>query len=189
LVIYLRQTIEEMGLLATADLIRRRERRRKVLIAIRVRSNGPIAEGSLRDVSPRGVRVQTSAAPPRGTVVELIGPFAPVAARVVWSDGRSFGAELRDRIDVEALTSGKMDRRSRSVALEEGVADRRAKPAAVLCPAQLGRWMQTVAVYLVGAGVAGIMAFITYDSFAGAAASIRAGMNGEMAEAAERGRR
>lgn len=170
-----------MGLLSTKHWVDRREPRVKVLIAIRVRGHGPVTEACLRDICSRGVLVQAASAPPRGAIVELVGPFAPVAARVVWSNGRRFGAELRERLDVQALTSGKMDRRSRCAAMAEyQAADRRARPPPRQSPSHIGRWMQTAAAFLIGTGVAGGMAFVAYELLADAVVSIRTALDGDV---------
>lgn len=77
--------------------------RRKVLIRARMRANGPPADICIRDVSRRGMLLQSHAPPPRGTYVEIAQAGLPIVGQVVWSKERRFGISTRDIIDVAAL--------------------------------------------------------------------------------------
>ncbi|MDT9599223.1 PilZ domain-containing protein [Sphingosinicella rhizophila] len=166
-----------MGLLTAQQWVERREPRTKVLIAIRVRGDGLATEACLRDVSSRGVLVQTGKPPPRGTIVELIGPFQPMVGRVVWSSGRRFGAELREHLNVKALTTGSLDRRRLDAeAASAGGVDRRARAPARQSCLRVGPWLQKGAVMLIGATVAISMALIAYDALADATQSVQSAL-------------
>lgn len=63
---------------------------------------GPV-DVAIRDVSSRGMLVQSASPPPRGTYVEIIRPALQVTGRVVWSRGGRFGIQTRERISRSAL--------------------------------------------------------------------------------------
>ncbi|MBO9712783.1 hypothetical protein [Sphingomonas sp.] len=57
------------------------------------------------NVSSRGLMLRATQAPPRGAYVELMRPGAVTVARVVWSDGVTFGVQTREKLDVKAMTN------------------------------------------------------------------------------------
>lgn len=57
----------------------------------------------IRDVSARGMLIQASVPPPRGTYVEILRPGYSVTGRVVWSKHHKFGIESREKIKVAAV--------------------------------------------------------------------------------------
>ncbi len=77
--------------------------RRKVLIRAQMRCGGPKVDVCIRDVSPRGMLLQSSAPPQRGTYVEIVQGALPVVGQVVWMKDRKFGISTRDVIDIQAL--------------------------------------------------------------------------------------
>ncbi len=77
--------------------------RRKVLIRAQMRCGGPKIDVCIRDVSPRGMLLQSSAPPPRGTYVEIVQGALPVVGQVIWMKDRKFGISTRDVIDIRAL--------------------------------------------------------------------------------------
>jgi len=83
-----------------------RESRRKVLIRAKMRAGGPRVDVCIRDVSSRGLLIQGSAAPPRGTYVEFTCADQWIVGRVVWGKDRRFGVSTRERVDVGALLGG-----------------------------------------------------------------------------------
>lgn len=83
-----------------------REARRKVLIRARMRADGLPMDVCIRDVSTRGMLLQASAPPPRGTYVEIDCGTCQFVARVIWRKDRRFGLESRERINVHALAGG-----------------------------------------------------------------------------------
>ena len=166
-----------MGLLTRNSWVERREPRTKVLIAIQLRGDGLVADACLRDVSSRGVLVQTSRPPARGAIVELVGPFQPVVARVVWTNGRRFGAELREHLNVKALTTGRLDRRTAGgTGIRPCGGPERRKAKSSEHHVRISSWLQKGAVLVIGAGVAIGMTLIVYDSLAEATQSIRSGL-------------
>lgn len=80
-----------------------RSPRRKVLIRARMRANGPPTDICIRDVSRRGMLLQSHAPPERGTYVEIMQAGLPIVGQVIWSSERRFGISTRDAIDVAAL--------------------------------------------------------------------------------------
>ena len=58
------------------------------------------------DVSSRGMLIQAAFPPRRGTYVEVVLARQTVAGRVIWSKGRRFGINTRERLDLGAVASG-----------------------------------------------------------------------------------
>jgi len=82
-----------------------RETRRKVLIRATMRAGGPRTDVCIRDISSRGMMVQTGAPPPRGTFVELDCAGHQIVGLVIWRKDHRFGVQTRDRINVHAVAN------------------------------------------------------------------------------------
>jgi len=80
-----------------------REPRRKVMIRASMRAGGPRAEVCVRDISSRGLMIQASQPPPRGTYVDIDCAGHQIVGIVVWHRGHRFGVNSCERIDVSAL--------------------------------------------------------------------------------------
>ena len=80
--------------------------RGKISIPARMRSEEPITDVWIRNVSSRGMRIQADHPPRRGSYVELTLPNLEVVGRVVWTVGCNFGVHLTERIDIDALIKG-----------------------------------------------------------------------------------
>ena len=80
-----------------------REPRRKVMIRATMRAGGPRADVCVRDISSRGMMIQASAPPPRGTFVDVDCAGQQIVGLVVWRKAHRFGVQTRDRLDVRAL--------------------------------------------------------------------------------------
>lgn len=161
---------------------KRKEDRVKVLLRVRMRAGGLPADACIRDISSRGLLIQTMAPPSRGTTIELNGPFPPIVARVVWtSDGR-FGVRTQDLIDIPALLSGKLDRRQ---AGERRAAPRATpdRPADALDRAsrshRLGRLMQFTALAVIGGGIGVGLARIAYETMSVPSIAIQRAFDGD----------
>lgn len=98
--------------------------RRKVLVRARMRANGPPCDVCIRDISLRGMLLQTGDPPERGTYVEIISTGLPIVGQVVWMKDRRFGVSTRDTIDMAAVvndfsTSGMYDTPTARVATRD----------------------------------------------------------------------
>lgn len=82
-----------------------REARRKVMIRATMCAGGPRTDVCIRDISSRGLMVQSSAPPPRGTFVDLECAGHEIVGLVVWRREHRFGIQTRDRINVPALAN------------------------------------------------------------------------------------
>lgn len=82
-----------------------REERRNVLIPARLKLECGWHDARIINISSRGMMLQTSVPPSRGTYVELHrGPHL-VIARVVWANQNRFGIRAQDRLPVDAIIS------------------------------------------------------------------------------------
>ena len=91
-----------------------RESRQKVVLPARMRAGAGQVEVCIRDISTRGMLLQASVPPARGTYVEIVRPGGSVTGRVVWSKHHKFGIEARGKICIRAM----LDRR---VAARQGI--------------------------------------------------------------------
>src|SRR5690349_1803152 len=80
-----------------------REPRRKVMIRATMRAGGPRTDVCIRDISSRGMMIQASAPPPRGTFVDVDCAGQQIVGLVVWRKAHRFGVQTRDRLNVRAL--------------------------------------------------------------------------------------
>jgi hypothetical protein len=83
-----------------------RDARLKVLIRARVLSGSGWSDACVRDISRRGMLIQASAPPVRGSYVEVRWQARSVVGRVVWVNDTRFGLQTRDALNVAAITSG-----------------------------------------------------------------------------------
>lgn len=105
--------------------IKHREQRRNVLIQARMRRDGAWADVRIRNISSRGLLIQSDTPPPRGTYVEIFRARHTIVARVVWSKDRQFGIQTQDRLDVGAIIADPAQTPSAPIAPSK---DRRADP-------------------------------------------------------------
>ena len=126
--------------------------RRKVLLRGRMRG----AQGAsftaicVRDVSPRGMLLQTNAPPPRGMVIEVYVAHQLIIARVIWAGDRRFGVMTRDRVDIASLL-GEPGTSLVSVPDRGRAAPPRRAPTAEESR-ETGRWFQFAAMGVACAG-------------------------------------
>jgi hypothetical protein len=80
-----------------------REERRNVLIQARMCIDGKWTDVRIRNVSSRGLLVQSAEPPPRGSYIEIFKARHTIVARVVWARNQQFGIHTRERLDVGAL--------------------------------------------------------------------------------------
>jgi hypothetical protein len=107
-----------------------REQRHKVLIQARMRAGGLPTDICIRDVSSRGMLIQSGIAPPRGTYIEVITPTETIVGRVVWGNDARFGICTRDKLHLDMIIGA---RRSCAPAdpAAPGAGQRASPPAAV----------------------------------------------------------
>lgn len=87
--------------------MRAREHRQKVLIRARMRAGGLPTDICIRDISSRGMLIQSGIAPQRGTYIEIITPTETIVGRVVWGDDERFGINTRDKVHVAMMVGGR----------------------------------------------------------------------------------
>lgn len=92
-----------MQMLTKAAGLRQREERRQVFLRARMRAGGQPADICIRNISSRGMLLQTAAPPPRGSYVEVLLPMHRIVARVVWVKERRFGVQTREAMDLDNI--------------------------------------------------------------------------------------
>lgn len=72
-----------------------------------MRAGGLPMDICIRDISSRGMLIQSGIAPPRGTYIEVITPTETIVGRVVWGDDERFGISTRDKVHVAMVAGGR----------------------------------------------------------------------------------
>lgn len=152
--------------------------RRKVLIRAEMRCGGPKVDICIRDVSPRGMLLQSSAPPPRGTFVEIVQGGLPIVGQVIWMKDRKFGISTRDVIDLAALTQdeGKPGAQPRAAAISKKQAFKPTVNAGYSFEnsRHSAKAIQFASVVAVIVCAAGTIAFVLHDRLSSAVANVSA---------------
>ena len=80
-----------------------REARRKVVLKARMRLHGTWEDACIRDISSRGLCIQSASPPPKGSYVEIYRGRHTVVARVAWTQVDRFRVYSQDRMNVDAI--------------------------------------------------------------------------------------
>jgi hypothetical protein len=84
---------------------------------------------TIRNVSSRGMLLESSALLQRGTYLEVRRGSAVIVARAVWSDGRKVGLRTQDIVLADHLIKGSQEREATSAYQQGSVTlERRSKP-------------------------------------------------------------
>jgi hypothetical protein len=130
-----------------------------------MRSDGAPADVCIRDISARGLMVQSAEAPERGAFVEIVAAHRTIIGRVVWRKERRFGLRTRDRLDVLAIIGRLPLAAARESAPREGRMPARppvARPAVALNRA-LGSAMELAVIALFAAMLVAALASTAYQ--------------------------
>jgi hypothetical protein len=149
-----------------------------VLIRATMRAGSRGIDVCIRDVSVRGMCVVTARPPPRGTIVEISGPTAPIVGEVIWASERRFGVAVGGRINVPQLLAQRTDSPpphevvplpayARGVVPKTRTADENRNA---------GRAMQFLFMALLGIAAAGLIGELVYENLAAAADRVTAAM-------------
>lgn len=83
--------------------MRPREARGKVALKARLPLNGTWEDACIRDISSRGLCIQSTSPPRKGSHIKIYRGAYTIIARVVWAQDDRFGVYSRHRIDVDAV--------------------------------------------------------------------------------------
>jgi hypothetical protein len=78
---------------------KRKDKRARVLLAVKIRLDGNDVDGRLRDLSRKGALVECGTIPPVGSEVLFTRGTTSVPARVAWTGGNRIGLEFAYMID------------------------------------------------------------------------------------------
>lgn len=84
--------------------MKNRELRKSVLIPARMRIGGAWVDVRIRNVSTRGMMLETQSVPDRGTYLEIARARLSITGRVAWSRNGQCGIQTRDDIDLSGLS-------------------------------------------------------------------------------------
>jgi len=91
--------------LKLASGFKNREARRKVFVAARMRSDSGWVDVTIRNISSRGILVQTVDPPAPGRAIELRRASHIIIARVVWRGRGEFGVRTQDVLAIDDIVA------------------------------------------------------------------------------------
>lgn len=159
-----------------------REPRRNVVIPARMRCGGAWTDVCIRNMSSRGLLLQSATPPRRGTYVEILKGRHGIVGRVAWAKDRRFGIHSQNRIDIEAIIG---EARGAEAISQPAGGERRfvaRKTAAASAAERLERSrrlsaaFQFVCIVLCGAAVAMIIADTVRDTLSRPMKAVSAGL-------------
>lgn len=158
--------------------LKAREPRQKVMIPARMRGGETYMDVCIRNISSRGMMLQTASPPPPGSYIEILRGAYTVVGRIVWTRERRFGIHAADRIDINAIVNQTTRSGPRPANRERRSPERRISPADVAVRLERSRRLARAAEFglLVAAGTAGagLLATIAYEVMASPLHSIAA---------------
>lgn len=148
-----------------------REPRQAVLLPVRIRAGLEWSDACVTNLSSRGLGLTSATPPSKGSYVELCRGEVTVVARVAWTRGRSFGVQLRERIDIRAaaIERGQCELREPELALqirEERRSRERLTEEAAERSRFAARALQMVSIAMVAATAAIGLATMVEDALA-----------------------
>ncbi|WP_133365896.1 PilZ domain-containing protein [Qipengyuania sediminis] len=150
---------------------RNRETRRTVRISVRVRTDAGWIDATVRNLSTRGMMLDSPQPLRRNQFVEVTRGHRRVVGRIVWSEAERCGLHSQDMIDIAGLlatpgTPSGVERRSQSRA---GTPAPR-RPVGIADQAHfarlVGRTIERGALVIAGAAVAALIAAAALDTLA-----------------------
>lgn len=152
--------------------LKKREQRHAVLVPARMRVGNDWVDVCIRNISSRGMLIETGAPPPAGTYIEIRRARHVIVARAVWRREGRFGVRTQDRLDIPAIvaaTAGVTQGRT-----PEGLPERRIDPVRRNARAaqsaersrQLGARLQFLSIAAIGVAAAAYGAAKVYQLLA-----------------------
>lgn len=160
--------------------LKAREPRQKVMIPARMRAGETYVDVCVRNISSRGMMLQTASPPPPGSYIEILRGAYTVVGRIVWTKERRFGIHAADRIDINAIVNQTTRSGPRPASRERRSPERRASPTPtdIVTRLERSRRIARAAEFglLVAAGTAGagLLATMAYGILASPFHSIAA---------------
>jgi hypothetical protein len=164
---------------------RPREERISVVIPSRMRVNNSWSDVCIRNISTRGLLVAVTDPPPPGSYVEIRRGTQIIVARTVWARGNYLGLRSQEKLPVQRIIAEPRLTKRPSVAVADGVVDRRAdsRHAAPADIAARSRRFASMAQYVLFAslaiGVSGWAATSVYAMLGSPLGTIEQALAGE----------
>jgi len=162
--------------------VKTREPRRTVFVPARMRVGSIWSDVCIRNISSRGMMLQSDSPPPTGSYIELRRGAQTVIGRAVWVGGRALGVRTQDRVPVEDILNE--PRRTAAPTDGERRADRdrlaaaeRARRAAR--NQRFASAFQFAVIAIAGLGAAGFAATKVFDVLSRPAIAIEAALGGD----------
>lgn len=150
---------------------RSRAVRTSVVVRCRMKTDAGWTDATIHNVSERGLMASTDEPPKAASYVDIRRGTLVIVGRVVWVRGRRFGVRTQDRIRASDLVNEPVVRHRPSA---DTPCDERRGPShpdrRIARRSEASRrfasWFQTVAVTLVGCGLAALLAVEAYRTLA-----------------------
>ena len=162
--------------------VKTREPRRTVFVPARMRVGSAWSDVCIRNVSSRGMMLQSDSPPPRGSYVEVRRGTQVVIGRAVWVGGRALGVRTQDRVPIEAIVNEPRRTAAPSEGERRADRDRTAAVDAAKRAARSQRFasaFQFAVIAVAGLGAAGLAATKVYEVLSRPAIAIQAALEGE----------
>jgi hypothetical protein len=140
---------------------RQREPRHDVQLRARMQADGPFIDVSIRNISSRGMLLESPNPPRVGEYVELFGTVTAVG-RVVWKDENSFGISTRDRVNVPLILGRPEGRPERAQPQLKSSIRKKDYAEAAEGSRRLGRAMDFAVIALATASFGAFFALLAY---------------------------
>lgn len=143
-----------------------REQRVRVVLPARMRDHSGWHDVRILNISSQGLMVQSPAAPSRGAFLELRRGSHVILARVVWSNGRQFGAHTQSRLTPQTIISETRHQPARQPQASSGQVrwERRTSPRPSSTAHEQSRWWSRTFEFIGIIALAALFGAFTYDA-------------------------
>jgi len=125
------------------------------MLPARLRTDAGWGDGSILNISSRGLLIHSRRAAVRGSMIEVRHGDLAIVARVVWSNGPHVGLQSAQRLSVEQILSLGQAPALQLTAVNGRPVDRRKRPRSHEDSRTRGRLFEFAAVAMLAAVVAG----------------------------------
>lgn len=143
-----------------------REQRVRVALPARMRDHRGWHDIRILNISPQGLMAQSPVVLSRGNFLELRRGSHVIVARVVWSNGRQFGAHTRSRLTPEAIINetGRPSARLPQTSSREMRWERRASPRPSNTAHEQSRWRSRTFEFIGIIALTALLGAFAYDA-------------------------
>jgi hypothetical protein len=94
------------------------------MVPARMRAGDAYVDVCIRNISSRGMMLQTANPPPAGTYIEILRGAHTIVGRIMWTKDRRFGMQAAAHLDIPAIVNQQPQSRRRPTGQERRSPDR-----------------------------------------------------------------